>query len=118
MKLIDVDEFLRNVVKSGFGAEFINKVTALLIDTPTIESKQDKWIPCSDRLPKASITEPCLMTIIFPRAQAVETAYGYRHHEDVWEYATFEGYEYTERGIAEVVAWMPLPKSWKGANNE
>ena len=78
-----------------------------------------EWIPCSERLPKAGIaTSLCLMTIVFPRAQAVEVAYGYRYHEDVWEYATFEGYEYTEKGIAEVVAWMPLPKPWKGADDE
>ncbi len=79
---------------------------------------QGEWIPCSERLPKASITAPCLMTIVFPRAQAVGVAYGYRYHDDVWEYATFEGYEYTENGVAEVVAWMPQPKPWKGANNE
>lgn len=43
MRLIDVDVFVKNVAKSGFGVEFINRVTALLIDTPTIEPKQGEW---------------------------------------------------------------------------
>lgn len=79
-----------------------------------------KWIPCSERLPKASITTPCLMTIVFPRAHDIGVTYGYRYHEDIWVYATFvfDGYEYTESGIAEVVAWMPLPEPWKGVDDE
>lgn len=44
MRPIDADVFVINVVKSGFGVEFINRVTGLLIDTPTIEPKQGEWL--------------------------------------------------------------------------
>lgn len=43
MRLIDADAFVKSVVKSGFGVDFINRVTALLIDAPIIEPKQDEW---------------------------------------------------------------------------
>ena len=51
---IDADVFVRSVVKSGLGAEFINSVTALIIDTPTIdlvrceECKYSDWYKCID----------------------------------------------------------------------
>lgn len=81
-------------------------------EMPSANGPQE-WIPCSERLPKAKITAPCFMTIIYPRAGSVGVAYGYRYHKDVWVYVTPEGEEYTKKGIAEVVAWMPLPKPWK-----
>lgn len=56
MRPIDADVFVINVVKSGFGVEFINKVTGLLIDTPTIEPKQGEWIPNS---PYAGLCSEC-----------------------------------------------------------
>lgn len=34
---IEADAFIKSVVKSGLGAEFINNVTALVIDTPSID---------------------------------------------------------------------------------
>ena len=42
MGLIDTDTFVRSVVESGFGVDFINRVTGLLMDTPTIEPTIDK----------------------------------------------------------------------------
>lgn len=35
-KYIDVDTFVLKVVQSGGGADFINKVTGLMLDTPSI----------------------------------------------------------------------------------
>ena len=34
---IDADAFAKSAVESGFGAELINSVTALIIDAPTID---------------------------------------------------------------------------------
>ena len=77
-----------------------------------------QWIPCSERLPDNGITTPCLMTMLYPRSSRVGVVYGYRCYKNIWVYVTTEGFEYTEAGIAEVIAWMPLPKPWKGVDDE
>lgn len=78
----------------------------------------NEWIPCGRQLPDNSITAPCLMTMLYPRSSKIRVVYGYRYYENIWVYITTEGFEYTKAGIAEVLAWMPLPKPWEGVNDE
>ena len=35
-RLIDTDVLARKIVESNYGVDFINKTTALIIDTPTV----------------------------------------------------------------------------------
>lgn len=118
---IDADAFIISVVKSGFGAEFINKVTALLINTPTIEPKQ-KWISCKERLPNES--EEYLVcpsnkeleawselseVMIIPYDADCE-AFGW--WTDQYDPITF-GYVDSDFNDIDVLAWMPLPTTYK-----
>jgi hypothetical protein len=112
MRLIDADTFIISVVKSGFGAEFINKVTALLINTPTIEPKQE-WISCKERLPNEN--DEYIITMGkdgFDKEGSVTWAMFDKLKKKFY----FPGGR-VNYYIA-VTAWMPKPKPWKGINNE
>lgn len=77
----------------------------------------DKWIPCSERLPKIGeyhISEPCLVYCkggVYAFAELEENIFG----QVGWNCERDDDYH---EPIGEVVAWMPLPKPWKGADDE
>ena len=58
--------------------------------------KPMKWIPCSERLPEAGVS-----VIVTSKGGYVYTS-NIAHGE--WEYG------------GDVIAWMPLPEPWKGAD--
>lgn len=71
------------------------------------ERERNRWIPCSERLPKPSEHTDDMVLVC--------TSYGKIRFGACWY----------NRGICEgwvdglpVVAWMPLPDPWKGAKNE
>lgn len=70
------------------------------------EKSLPKWIPCSDRLPEEN--EVVLTQARF--ADDIKMAVSARIDYNYW----------TGWGTREVnvVAWMPLPKPWKGADDE
>ena len=83
---------------------------------PTVEPKTMRWIPCSERLPFAEYGE----------SENVLATCGHRDGEDTsvrwintlyfnggnWCYPTGETYD------QKVYAWMPLPKPWKGEEDD
>jgi len=103
MRMIDADTFVRSVVKSGFGVEFINRVTALLIDTPTIEPMQGEWIPCSERLPEKDKE----VLVYLWGSPYIAWIYDGEWHTE----------EFNVDKDDEPIAWMPLPEPWKGADD-
>lgn len=83
-----------------------------------------EWIPCSERLPSA---EDCPMDCMVTRRSkyvgnytdmAVAEADGTWTHED-WKAITIKG-EATciSTRDADIIAWMPLPKPYKGGGDE
>ena len=64
------------------------------------------WIPCSERLPSEDEQDPELGVI-------VTLGNGYSGLQYDWYH---DGHWYDWDGF--VVAWMPLPKPWKGADDE
>lgn len=65
------------------------------------EKCKDRWIPCAERMPEESDTY--LVTYKFHWGNEVDACN--------W----IHGKWYDSEGIAEhIVAWMPLPKPWKG----
>ena len=75
------------------------KCLATIKAIPTISKPQEKWIPCNKRLPgkyKAVLTTSKDGRV---RENFITTC--------GWSYDTYA-----------VVAWMPLPKPWKGADDE
>lgn len=62
--------------------------------------KETQWIPCSERLPEDNTD----VIVCFYSGTVTEMRY--------WGNGIFQGiYEYTTKVI---VAWMPLPKPYKG----
>lgn len=67
--------------------------------------RQQEWIPCSERLPSEDEQDPELGVI-------VTLGNGYSGLQYDWYR---NGHWYDWDGF--VVAWMPLPKPWKGESN-
>ena len=78
---------------NGYGA--IDDIRAL--------PSADRWIPCSERMPH--IYSRYLVTTKIFDNNVVET--------NIWD-----DEEQRWCWIGEVLAWMPLPEPWRGADNE
>lgn len=65
-----------------------------------------RWIPCSERLPETS--DPVLVTYIF-NGNRREVATANYYNEAWFPYDCEFYYE-----LVDVLAWMPLPESFKG----
>ena len=87
----------------------IDNCIAFLLNEPKAEAKQ-KWIPVSERLPKKE-NKPywvCTNTKYQCECRWTNNIYGIGESND-WGWKIFDIPQYTK-----VVAWMPLPVSWKG----
>lgn len=72
---------------------------------PSADRPQE-WIPCSERLPTEEEQDDELGVL-------VTLGNGYSGLQYDWYH---DGYWYDWNGF--VVAWMPLPEPWKGADDE
>ena len=89
-----------------------------IADAPTIEPKRGEWIPCSERMPSecdeflitwtASVTNEPLLAFAEYEPDAFLVSGGKWYLED----------DMREFKDVDVIAWMPLPKPWKGADDE
>lgn len=72
------------------------------------EPKQGEWIPCSERLPEESGMHLCTCND------------GYDNRTTFVKYQKrFSRWDLTgTRSYWKVIAWMPLPEPWKGADDE
>lgn len=120
-------EFINGLLdgKHGFTLQSSDGRSVELVPAP-------KWIPCSERLPELSIhctdpfigewdnSEPVLIYHKDKRFECEQTIALYTNgFEDVgkpvvYGWVEVEGCE----EIRDVTAWMPLPKPWKGADDE
>lgn len=80
--------------------ECMDELMGMIADRP-----QGEWIPCSERLPSEDEQDPELGVI-------VTLGNGYSGLQYDWYR---DGYWYDWDGF--VVAWMPLPKPWKGESD-
>ena len=95
-----VGEFTDN----GFMVDY-ERVLSILEEIPSADRPRGEWIPCSDRLPKEK--EVVLITndkgnLRFGQFRGTHGKYW------IWKGNTLET----------VLAWMPLPEPWKGADDE
>lgn len=88
MRLIDADALMNEFDRTLLGNNPRGVIRATIEDAPSVEPEQ-RWIPCSERLPKAF--EYCLWT-------------------------TTDGkvvYHYCDGQFSKYIAWMPLPEPYK-----
>ena len=125
MRPIDADaleELFREVIggiakkpEMNGNLEHMVRASAMVIemikDAPTIEPDDDRWIPCSERLP-----ENGRQVLVFARSAHFALAKYDEMREADGKYkkqwVTFDAWKpfYT---IKEVIAWMPLPEPYK-----
>ena len=106
----DVNTSIRQAFEKGFRIGV--KKGAISTDRP------QEWIPCSERVPRGSdgISE-CEMVLMTLSVGYV--ACGWINGDTA--YVLINNPTYDQIVIAdskEVIAWMPLPKPWKGADDE
>ena len=76
-----------------------------------------QWIPCSERLPEINehhVSEPCIVYCsngAYGFAELVENFFG----QVLWDCERDDEYH---EPLGEVLAWMPLPEPWEGADYE
>lgn len=115
MRLIDADALKKNMefVCMGImaGTESYKAPLKEIDNAPTID--QQKWIPVSERLPDIKenhVSEPCIV-------YCENGAYGFAELEENifgqvgWNCERDDEYH---EPLGKVLAWMPLPESWKG----
>ena len=89
-------------IKIGF-----NDIEKVINEQPTIEP-EPHWIPCSERLPEDDTL--MLVNYVDHRPDAMDIWIGWHEMENVWY---IDGEEHSEERGNEVIAWMPLPESYK-----
>ena len=112
--------------------DFMPEAKAWMNDAPSADRPQE-WIPCSERLPEDirpvlvtwKNTDPASYYQYIVGKHYIGTAH---YHRGKWywyssvtedllaEYGKCDSEEFDE--AIEAVAWMPLPKPWKGADDE
>ena len=96
---------LRDAENHAFNSYYqgLKKAHKIIADSPSAQPEQ-RWIPCSERLP-----EP--RTDVWTCSDIGQIQGYYEENVGVW-YASFgQGRDYLE---LIVTAWMPLPEPWEG----
>ena len=114
MRLIDADALIKKCgdwyTEEGPEEGFIGTIEMLVNEQPDIEPKQE-WVPCSERLPsengRAYLTYQCCEDTRRGWCQVLD-------YYDGWNCTKQD----RESEIKGVVAWMPLPEPWRGADDE
>ena len=101
--------------------------TAMLKDLPSADRPQE-WIPCSERLPNEGEVVLVCMRIESHKAEWEEqrsiefgriSSDRYDFNGTGWEWLNESGADYWQADWNNsILAWMPLPKPWKGADDE
>lgn len=108
MRLIDADALIDAIdfcVVKGMGSTIAFTFKHIVDSIPTIEAEQ-RWIPCSERLPDVG------RDVIFCDAEWAEEGC-LRADGDWWQFRWS-----TVMPKEKVLAWMPLPKPYKGGDSE
>lgn len=104
-----------DAIKALYKYSFVSKdiIEREINSIPSADRPRGEWIPCSERLPDER--QDVYVTVFWDDYGDTITAYGMRTQFgwSLWNTAEAElikGYT--------VIAWMPLPEPWKGADDE
>lgn len=101
MRLIDADALWMDVIHS---MDYCDDILEMIDSQPTIQPEQ-RWIPCSERLPEPESKEQ--------RRGFYLTTNGYGS-VGVTRYEFYNDFQKTGwQNDIRIDAWMPLPKSYK-----
>ena len=96
-----------DVVSAQYASMAINAICSV----PSADRPQE-WIPCSERVPK-----PYVEVLVCDDYGWINLG-AYRPCDISEDCSGWSIHAHTKIGTEEVVAWMPLPKPWKGADDE
>lgn len=90
-------------------AQYVNMAISAICSVPSADKPQE-WIPCSKRLPEYR------KTVLISTFGGVKTGFldSTEAYGDFWEIIEDDA----TVALHSVYAWMPLPKPWKGADDE
>ena len=111
-----MDELIRrnDAIKALYKYNFVTKevIEREIMDIPSA----DRWIPCTEREPNEF--EDVLVLLSDGTMDVLQLT----DYLDIWGnvkwcHAVHHGLGYSVSGN-DIVAWMPLPEPWKGADDE
>ena len=80
----------------------------IIVNAPSVSDRPQEWIPCSERLPEEEGEY-----LVTAKKYAFDSSY-----YDVQIAYCSPNKKWFRISNCEIVAWMPRPKPWKGADNE
>lgn len=75
------------------------------------------WIPCSERLPEEDICNSYLIAWI-PANEKVKCGLPHYYQVADWEDGDWTNLDFCGHEEIVILAWMPLPEPWKGADDD
>ena len=115
MRLIDADALIHELNNSHYpGAPYVDAGVSIAIgkvlDAPTIE-REPKWILCSEKMPEEDDYNSCIECLdgaVWYFTKNGTMGLGY-YYESTKEWSTI----YDLKTDGKVIAWMPLPESFR-----
>lgn len=129
MRAIDGDRlkayFIDKVKDFTYKTIHVDDVVAYIDAMPTVEAM--RWIPVDERLPEVGVTVLVQMREGFKQSweeqRLIEFGRISPHRYDIdgcgWEWLDESGADFWAPDVNDaIIAWMPLPQPWKGADDE
>ena len=110
---IDALDDIASEVADGFGFQY-EKWRKYFCELPTTAQPEQRWIPCSERLPEND--NEVLITVWDAEDDYVEVYKGFYQGHEWWTQWCHGCSKIKDEPCGEniVIAWMPLPASYKG----
>ena len=127
MRLIDGDALIAWIKESQHMTSKMRNIICKVETMPSADRPQG-WIPCSERMPNEGEVVLVCMRIESHKAEWEEqrsiefgriSSDRYDFNGTGWEWLNESGADYWQaEWNKSILAWMPLPKPWKGADDE
>ena len=126
----DVIEAVAQYISCDYPTEEMAREDAELLigQIPSADRPQGEWIPCKRRLPEEGVVVLVCMDIKghkfdWEEQRCIEFGRISSERYDIdgtgWEWLNESGTDFWEPDWHDnIIAWMPLPEPWKGADDE